>query len=293
MKRALVLFLLFSFQNSFAENSILALVNKEIITYNSVEKKLKEVNTYDEKLAIINLRIDTILQLKKTQEFDIYPPQLDINQTIIELANVNNISLKELNSRSDFDFIVQEVTEKLAVLNLQRFVTKDLKINLSNDELINKCPVINSDSKIKQIKIAQIIISQIDNTILSSENMDKSIKLFLQKLSEHIRKGASFETFAKLHSQHPSYSNGGISEWTTVNNPTIQMLDLLEYGEVSDIYNTSIGFAIAIKIDERFVSVNLKDCQDKLIYLNAEKFYSNWIKDLRSKAYIKIYHDKI
>ena len=153
MKRALVLFLLFSFQNSFAENSILALVNKEIITYNSVEKKLKEVNTYDEKLAIINLRIDTILQLKKTQEFDIYPLQSDINQTIIELANVNNISLKELNSRSDFDFIVQEVTEKLAVLNLQRFVTKDLKINLSNDELINKCPVINSDSKIKQIKI--------------------------------------------------------------------------------------------------------------------------------------------
>ena len=73
MKRALVLLLLFSFQTSFAENSILAVVNKEIITYNSIEKKLSTVNSYEEKLAIINFRINTILQLKKTQEFNIYP----------------------------------------------------------------------------------------------------------------------------------------------------------------------------------------------------------------------------
>ncbi|WP_416677154.1 peptidylprolyl isomerase [Candidatus Pseudothioglobus sp. Uisw_016] len=293
MKRALVLFLLFSFQNSFAENSILALVNKEIITYNSIEKKLNEVNTYDEKLAIINFRIDTILQLKKTQEFDIYPLQSDINQTIIELANINNISLKELNSRSDFDFIVQEVSTKLAVLNLQRFVTKDLKFNLSNDELINKCPVINGGSKIKQIKIAQIIISQIDNTIISSENMDESIKSFLQKLSEHISKGASFKASAKLHSQHSSYLNGGETDWIEVDSTTVKMLDSLKENEVSNIYLTDFGFAIGIKLAERFVSSELKQCKEKLTYLNAEKFYSSWVKELRDKAYIKIYYDAL
>jgi len=285
MKRALALFLLFNFHSSFAENSILALVDEKIITYNSIEQQLTLVASYEEKLAVINFRINTILQLKKVQEFDIYPLQSDIDQTILELANINNISLESLSSRSDFNFIVQEVTSKLSLLNLQRFVTKDLKFNLSNDELINKCPITNEDNKIKQIKIAQIIISSV--------NLNESIKAFLQKLSAHILKGASFESLAKLHSQHPSYANGGVSEWITVNNPTIQMLDLLEYGEVSDIYTTKMGFAIAIKIDERLVSDNLKNCKNKLIYLNAEKFYSNWIKELRSKAYIKIYHDKI
>lgn len=285
MKRALALLLLCNFQTAFAGNSILALVNDKIITYSSIEKQLTLVESYEEKLAVINFRINTILQLKKAQEFDIYPLQSDVDQTILELANINNIPLEELSSRSDFNFITQEINEKLSLLNLQRFVTKDLKFNLSNDELINKCPITNEDNKIKQIKIAQIIISSV--------NLNESIKAFLQKLSAHILKGASFESLAKLHSQHPSYANGGVSEWITVNNPTIQMLDLLEYGEVSDIYTTKMGFAIAIKIDERLVSDNLKNCKNKLIYLNAEKFYSNWIKELRSKAYIKIYHDKI
>jgi len=293
MKRALALLLLFSFQNSFAGNSILALVDKEIITYNSIEKKLSAVNSYEEKLAIINFRINTILQLKKTQEFNLYPLKSDVNNAIIELANINNISLETLSSFSEFDLIVQEITEKLSILNLQRFVTKDLKLNLSKNELINKCPIDNNDIEIKQIKIAQIIISQIDNSKISSENLDKSIKEFLQKISTHISKGASFESFAKLHSQHPSYANGGVSEWITVNNPTTKMLDLLKDGEVSDIYTTNMGFAIAIKINERVVNDNLKKCKSKLIYLDAEKFYANWIEELRSKAYIKIYYDKL
>ena len=292
MKRALVLLLLFSFQTSFAENSILAVVNKEIITYNSIEKKLSAVTSYEEKLAIINFRIDTILQLKKTQEFNIYPLESDVNQAVIELASINNISLKTLSSLPEFDLIVQEITEKLSILNLQRFVTKDLKLNLSKNELINKCPINNDDIEIKQIKIAQIIISQIDNSKVSPDNLDKSIKEFLQKISTHISKGASFESFAKLHSQHPSYSNGGVSEWITVNNPTTKMLDLLKDGEVSDIYTTNMGFAIAIKINERVISGNLKKCKNKLIYLYAEKFYANWVAELKSKAYVKIYYDK-
>jgi len=293
MKRALVLLLLFSFQNSFAENSILALVDKEIITYNSIENKLSAVNSYEEKLAIINFRINTILQLKKTQEFNIYPLKSDVNKAIIELAKINNISLETLSSFPEFDLIVQEITEKLSILNLQRFVTKDLELNLLKNELINKCPIDNNDIKIKQIKIAQIIISQIDDSLISSDNLDKSIKEFLQKISIHISKGASFESFAKLHSQHPSYTNGGISEWITIDSPTTKMLDSLEDGEISDIYTTNMGFAIAIKINERVINDNLKKCKNKLIYLNAEKFYSSWIEELRLKAYIKIYYDNL
>ncbi|MDB9865696.1 peptidylprolyl isomerase [Candidatus Thioglobus sp.] len=293
MKRALALLLLFNFQISFADNSILALVNEEIITYNSIEKNLSGVNSYDERLAILNFRINTVLQLKKTQEFDIYPLQSDVNQTIIELANINKVPLEVLRARSDFDLIVQEITEKLSILNLQRFVTKDLKLNLSNNEIINECPSENGEMKIKQIKIAQIIISQIDNPSILLKNMDESIKSFLQKLSEHISKGASFKAFAKLHSQHSSYLNGGETDWIEVDSPTVKMLDSLKKNEVSQIYLTDFGFAIGTKLDERFISNNLKQCKEKLIYLNAEKFYSNWVNGLREDAFIKIYHDAL
>ena len=82
---------------------------------------------------------------------------------------------------------------------------------------------------------------------------------------------------------------GGLSDWITVNSPTTEMLDLLKVGEVSKVYSTNVGFAIAMKADERFISNNLEKCKEKLTYLNAEEFYLNWLKELRDNADIEIY----
>jgi parvulin-like peptidyl-prolyl isomerase len=278
-----------NFSICFAENTILAIVNNEVVTLNSVEQKLNVANSNEEKIAIINNRINTILQLTKVKEFDISPTQSDINQALIQLANINEITIEQLNSYPEISLLTREVTEKLSILNLQRFITKDLILNLSINELTDNCPAIDNDIKIKQIKIAQIIISEIDNSDISPNSKDETINKFLKKLSKHITKGASFKSFAKLHSQHPSYVNGGISDWITVNSPTAEMLDLLKDGEVSEVYSNNIGFAIAIKVDERFISDNLEKCKEKLTYLNAEQFYLNWLKELRDNADIEIY----
>jgi len=289
MRSLLALIFFLNFSTCFAENTILAIVNNEVVTLNSVEQKLNVANSNEEKIAIIKNRIDTILQLIKAREFDISPTQSDIDQALIQLANINKITIEQLNSYPEISLLTREVTEKLSILNLQRFITKDLILNLSTNELIDTCPAIDNDIKIKQIKIAQIIISEIDNPDISPNSKDETIKKFLKKLSKHITKGASFESFAKLHSQHPSYSNGGLSDWITVNSPTAEMLDLLKDGEVSKVYSANMGFAIAIKVDERFISDNLEKCKEKLTYLNAEQFYLNWLKELRDNADIEIY----
>jgi len=289
MRSLLALILFLNFGTCFAENTILAVVNNEVVTLNSVEQKLNIANSNEEKIAIIENRIDAILQLTKVREFDIYPTQLDISQALIQLANINEITIEQLNSYPEISLLTREVTEKLSILNLQLFITKDLILNLSSNELIDNCPAIDNDIKIKQIKIAQIIISEIDDSDISSNSKDETIKEFLKKLSKHITKGASFESFAKLHSQHQSYANGGISDWITVNSPTTEMLDLLKDSEVSKVYSNNVGFAIAIKVDERYISNNLEKCKEKLTYLNAEKFYLNWLKELRDNADIEIY----
>ena len=128
---------------------------------------------------------------------------------------------------------------------------------------------------------------------MNSDNQEQVIRNFLKKLSDHIIKGASFDAFAKLHSQHPSYANGGLSDWMFVNNSTVKMFDSLQDGEVSKIYRTDVGWAIAIKVDERYVNPDLENCKEKIIYLKAQKFYADWLKDLRDAAYIKIYSDKL
>ena len=289
MKCLIALIFLLSFNSCLSENTILAVVNNEVITLNSIEKKFNSVNSKKEKIAIINTRIDTILQLRIAKELNINPTQLDIDQALIKLANLNDISIEQLNSYPEISLLSQEVTEKLTLLNLQRFITKDLTLNFSNNKIIDSCPTSDDDKKIKQIKLSQIIISKINDSDESSLNSDTKIKDFLKMLSSHIAKGASFESFAKLHSQHPSYLNGGLSEWITINSPITEMLDLLKNREISKIYSTNAGFAIAIKIDERFISTNLEKCKERLAYLNAEEFYLNWLEKLRDNADIELY----
>ena len=286
MKRVLALLFILSIGPVFAENIILAVVNNSVITFNSLETLLLNANSKESKVNIINQRVNDILQAEKAKELGIDASLNDVNLALVEISKSNNISLEQLQAYPEFLSLKDEVLEKISILNLQRYITKDVTID--TNEAINICSKKNSSS-IKQIKIAQIIISEVD----TQNNQDAAIKAFLKKLSKHISKGASFEGFAKLHSQHSSYANGGITSWIDVDNPTVAMLDSLNSNEVSKIYLTDFGFAIGIKLEERFVSSNLKQCKERLIYLNAEKFYSNWVRELREQAYIKIYHDKL
>ena len=289
MKGILIAFLIFDISIVFAENTIIAVVNNSPITLNSIKIKTLNINSNESILDEVNRKIDIILQLEKLEELGIEVSLNDINQAILDISVKNNITLEQLKSYPEFLALEKKVTEKISILNLQRLITKD--INIPEDEVIKMCSKEGAEKSIKEIKIAQIIVSKVE--MHTKSDQDLAIKLFLNKLSEHIKKGASFEAFAKLHSQHPSYVNGGLTDWIEVNNPSTMMLDSLKDNEISQIYLTDFGFAIGIKIDERFVSGNLKKCKEELIYLNAEEFYSNWVKDLRENAYIKIYHDKL
>ena len=286
MKGVLSLLLVFNISSVLAENSIIALVNNTVITYKSIESSLLNASSNENKFDIINQRINDILQVEKAKEFRIEASLNDVNLALVEISESNNISLEQLKAYPEFLPLEDEVSEKISILNLQRYVTKDVTID--ENKAINICSKELSNS-IKQIKIAQIIISEVE----TQNDQNTAIKAFLKKLSKHISKGASFEGFAKLHSQHSSYSNGGKTDWIEVDNPTVAMLDSLKDNEVSKIYLTDFGFAIGIKLEERFVSSNLKQCTEKLIYLKAEKFYSNWVSGLREQAYIKIYHDAL
>ena len=288
MKRVLALIFLLSIGHVFAENIIIGVVNNSVITYNSLKTLLLKTDSKDHKVDIVNERINDILQLEKAKEFQIEASSNDINLALFEISKSNNISLDQLQAYPEFLSLKTEVSERISILNLQRYITKDVTID--ENEAINICSKQTSES-IKQIKIAQIIISE--TGVENQNDKDIAIKALLNKLSKHISKGASFEGFAKLHSQHSSYLNGGITDWIEVNNPTVKMLDSLKNNEVSEIYLTDFGYAIGIKLEERYVSSNLIQCKEKLLYRKSENYYLEWVDNLRDGSYIKIYHDKL
>ena len=292
MRRVSALILLFQLGVCFASNSIIAIVNDEAITLQSIEQKLDYTSSLNEKIDIVEQQIDFVLQISKVRELSLNPSQGDINGVLTQLSHDNNISMEQLRSYAQFPSLIQQITNRLSILGLQQYITKDLSIELSENE-INNCISNINDKDTKQIRIAQIIISEVENSDVNIGNQKQAIRNFLKKLSDHITKGASFDAFAKLHSQHPSYVNGGLSDWMFVNNPTIEMFDSLQDNEVSKIYATDIGLAIAIKIDERYTNLDLENCKEKIVYQKAEQFYSDWLKDLRDSAYIEIYTDKL
>ena len=292
MKRVSALILLFQLGVCFAANSIIAIVNEDVITLQSIEQQLNDANSFNEKIDIVEKQIEIALQMSKVRKLGLNPSQGDINGVLNQLAIDNNISMEQLQSYPQFPSLIQQITDRLSILNLQQYITKDLNIELFENE-INNCTSNINDKDTKQIRIAQIIISEIDNSDVISDNQEKAVRNFLKKLSDHITKGASFEAFAKLHSQHSSYVNGGLTDWIFIKNPTIEMFDLLEDGEVSKIYSTDVGWAIAIKVDERYVDSNQENCKEKMIYQKTQQFYSDWLKDLRDSAYTEIYTDKL
>ena len=294
MKRALTLFVcmnVFFVHFTFASNTILAVVNGSPISSLSIESEFSNAKSIEEKTKILLARIDYALQLEKINEFNLKINKKNLESKLSEIANKNNITLVELKTLKDFQNIKREVSEKLSILNLQRFITKDLKV--LEEQVLEACSNNNPIKDQKQIKIAQIIVSEIDSKTNDLDKKNFLIKTFLIKLSSHIKKGASFEAFAKLHSQHPSYQNGGITEWLSVKGPTLEILDSLEAKEVSSVYMTDFGLAIAIKVDERFISSKLEECREQLVYENAESYYANWLMNLREQANIEIYYEKI
>ena len=294
MKRVLSLFIIINvlfIHFAFASNTILAVVNGIPISSLSIESELLNAKSNKEKTSILLTRIDYALQLEKINEFNLKTNTKDLENKLSEIAKNNNITLIELKTFDGFQNIEREVSEKLSILALQRFITKSLKI--PQEKILSACSNISSPKDHKQIKIAQIIISEISEKISNLDKKNLLIKDFLNKLASHINKGASFEALAKLHSQHPSYQNGGITKWLSIDNLTLKMFDTLKENQVSEIYLTNFGFAIGIKIDERFISSKLKECEEQIIYQNAEAYYYDWLLNLRDKANIEIYYDKL
>jgi len=291
MKKILALFLVFFTGIALAENTIIAVVNNEPISLHSLNDEFISAKKIENKIAIINNQIDNILQLQKVEDLNLIPSAQNIDKVLLDVAKSNNITIDELSNFDNIDLIKKEISEKLSILNLQRYITQD--IPHPKEKIQSECFNNNLTKDQKQIKVAQIIISEIDSDLKDTKQQNILIQSFLTKLSTHISKGASFESFAKLHSQHPSYKDGGVTDWLTVNNPTLKMLDSLKTNEVSEIYSTIYGLAIAIKIDERFISSKLKECEEKVIYQNAEIYYMDWLNDLREQAFIEIYYDKL
>lgn len=298
MKTLFALAFSISLNLSATPNSIIAIVGDELITFDAISAEIKPSFTKAQKIALVDSQIDLVLQLEKIKKFGIKPKLSSVNTMLSNIASQNGLTLTQLQANNQFDEIVENVSQRLSLKGLKQLVLQKAKIDLTPAEIdtaLAKNPS-NSESFNKQIKIAQIVISSIDQTDSLLQSKDGLIQQFLTELSDKINTGTSFSSLAKLHSQDPSYKNGGESGWLDENRlPAAfkQHLLQLEIGELSPSFQAGQGWRIVKIIDKRSVDNHLIAIKSQLIQSKKNAFFKNWVKALRKDAYIEIFDYKL
>lgn len=298
MKTLFALAFSVSLNLSATPNSIIAIVGDELITFDAISAEIKPSFTKAQKIALVDSQIDLVLQLEKIKKFGIKPKLSSVNTMLSNIASQNGLTLTQLQANNQFDEIVENVSQRLSLKGLKQLVLQKAKIDLTPAEIdtaLAKNPS-NSESFNKQIKIAQIVISSVDQTDSLLQSKDGLIQQFLTELSDKINAGTSFSSLAKLHSQDPSYKNGGESGWLDENRlPAAfkQHLLQLEIGELSPSFQAGQGWRIVKIIDKRSVDNHLIAIKSQLIQSKKNAFFKNWVKALRKDAYIEIFDYKL
>ena len=298
MKYLLALVFTFSLNVLAVPNTIIAIVNDELITLDTISNDIEPSSTKAQKMALVDHQIDLVLQLEKIQEFGIKPKLSSINTMLSNIASQNGLTLMQLQANDQFDEIVEHVNQQLSLRGLKEFILQKEDTSLTQAEIdaaLAKNPS-NSDNLNKQIKIAQIVINSIDQTDSLLQSKDDLITQFLIVLSDKINSGTSFSSLAKLHSQDPSYKNGGESGWLDENRlPAAfkQQLVNLQSGELSQPFQTKQGWRIIKIIDERSVDNHLVAIKSQLIQSKKNTYFKNWVKALKKNAYIEIFDHKL
>ena len=149
---ALLLFFILNIGYALNNNTILALVNDSFISSQSMEKYLRKSSSFDDKMAIIDYQIDIILQLEKVHELGINPSQYDINEAITELASSNKITIEQLQAYPEYPSFLAEIINYLSIINLQQYITGDLKYKFTKNEISKNCNI-NKAKKISKSKL--------------------------------------------------------------------------------------------------------------------------------------------
>lgn len=295
MKKSILLAITISLNVVSAPNSIVAIVNDNLITYNAISA---DNNSKADRLAAVNHQIDIILQLDKISAFGIEPKSIAINNMLKHVASQNSLTLKQLQERPEFGEIMTNIKQSLSLNELRQYVNNKVSITLNKVEITkalgNNSPT--AEELEKQIRIAQIAISSIDKTDSLLQSEDELIKTLLIDLSNQIQQGKSFSDLAKLHSQDESYKNGGESAWLIqkrLPQAFIQTLANLEMGELSKPFKVGNSWRLVKIIEKRNVDKRLTNIKAALILQKKDAYFSNWVKKLREAAYIEIFDHKL
>lgn len=294
-------------------NAIAAIVNDEVVTLYEVNREAAPYIREAEKQAhlddaarskIRHTALERVVEKKlvdqKIKELNIKVSEEEIRQSIEDVKKQNNIPSQEAlvsalaNQGLSFDQYRAQLQEQIEKLKLVSVEVR-AKIHVSETELrefydANRAKYTEDDS----FRARHIFFKT--NEKAGAADIKRSMTSALMVLAE-AKNGKDFIELAKTYSEDPAARKDGgdlgIFKKGDMQPELESAIITMKPGEVSELVYTPLGFHI-IKLEER-ISGKLKpfdglkaELEEAVYRKKSEERFSQWSKDLRSKASIEI-----
>lgn len=293
-------------ENKFFLDKVVAVVNKEVITWSELYKymefvandEIKSLNP-DERFKyfkkhqeeLLEKLIDTKLQIEEAEKFGIFVSDSEID------AAINDIKKKYKMSDKAFNETLQK--EGMTFEDYKKLLKEQVIIGRASNMFV-KSKIIVTDEEINNYIAANPELScdddgyYVSQIFLKKRENEEELKIKINEILKRLIQGESFNRIASQFSEDVSARSGGSIGVLKKNEIAPQLAILLSQmniGQVSEPIMTEHGIFIF-----RLDGICFKKGSERLInyvrnLLENEKFwneYKLWIRSLRQKAYVEI-----
>lgn len=282
---------------------IVAVVNHDIITERDIRDMSANIkNTLPEsqqsnadtlRQIALNELIDRKLVLQAAQNRQLTVSDEEIAAFVAQIARSRGMSVQAVYESLAKDGITQKTLHKTIAENI--LVDKATKMQMSLSSQVSNEDVQALLQQYPQLTLRkEYLVRQI---LLKSDDKNQAkVKQQLQKIRKQLEKGESFDRLARRYSQDPvSAKEGGSVGWVMMGVSTPEFdreLASLGIGDVSQPIKSEFGWHIIRLDDVRSHKLSdqesIDNARQMLIEQRQPTVYQEWLKQLRSTAYISL-----
>lgn len=276
--------------------TIAAVVNDKIITVSDLNNRVNlflslssvpqtEENIQNLKKQLIKVMIDEELQIQEASKNGITISPEEIKQAIADIDTSNNMPEGHLQGLLESNNISLKTVEKQLYANMAwvRFIVEAYgpSVTVSEKEVDAILKTLSKSIGQPQRRVSEIFLS------IDSPAKEKEVLRIANDFVKDLRKGASFDAFARQFSEAPSATQGGDIGWIQkgqLKESLDEAISKLQKGMVSDPIQTKDGVYIFYVqdiekvgeskqnlVDLKQVSINLFIDKSEEAFLEAQR----------------------
>jgi peptidyl-prolyl cis-trans isomerase SurA len=292
---------------------IVALVNGEIITLSELEQmgkpyydQVSQTSTAGEReekmkkarMEVLGRLIESRLLEEEMKKRKIEVPERDVDATIQDVLKSSKLTendMKKALAREGMTYSTyrQRVRDELGKM---RLVSREIKSKIVIEDVVLRDYYQKNLEKFTdplEVKIQQIFFPVPER---ASQEETAAVEREARPILERARKGEDFAELARKFSKGPEAGDGGLLGYFKHRElmPELEEAGFkLRPGEISDLVRSPAGFHILRVLERKggeprpFAEVQFK-IREELSEAEAQKKFEQWMKELKSKAYIEI-----